>query len=102
MHGAVTLEVTGPTFFSSGDEGAFFDWLGRIGCVERVRGEGDTLNMHFKSVPVSNTDLRELVALFHRYRLDKSPLKQFLSADNAAWFRDNLQAYWHTDIFGGS
>ena len=98
--GTATLQVSGPVFFSSGDEDAFFDWLGRIRCIQEVRGEGDGLQILFESVAVSDPDLRELIAVFHRYRLDPAPLKQFLSAENGGWFRDDPQAYWHSDIFG--
>jgi hypothetical protein len=101
VQGTATLEVNGLRFFSTGDEDAFFDWLGRIRCVEAVRGEGEMLHVLFKAAAVSDPDLRELIALCHRYRLDSSPLKQFLSAENAGWFRDDPHAFWHTEIFGG-
>jgi hypothetical protein len=100
VQGTATLQVRGPRFFSSGDEDVFFDWLGRIRCVEEVRGEGEALQVLFKSAAVSDPDLRELIAVFQRYRLDPSQLKQFLTAENAGWFRDDPQAYWHSDIFG--
>jgi len=100
MQGAATLVVTGPTFFSPGDEGIFFDWLSRIGCIETVRGERHLLYVLLKPRPVPDLDLRELIAIFHRYRIDKSPLKQFLSAENAGWFRDDSHSYWYADIFG--
>jgi hypothetical protein len=102
VKGAATLVVKGPTYFSAGDERSFFEWLDRIPCIERVRGEGDGLQVLLKPAPVSDASLRELIAVFHRYGLDKLPLKQFLSAENAGWFRNDPQAYWHADnIFGG-
>lgn len=101
MQGTVTLVVNGPTYFSSGDEGVFFGWLNRISCVERVRGKADALHVLLKPAPVSEADLRELISLFHRYRLNTSALAQLLTTENASWFRDDHTAYWHDGVFGG-
>jgi hypothetical protein len=37
-----------PLYFSDGDEDAFFAWLEHFGCLDPVRGEGDTLHVLLK------------------------------------------------------
>ena len=95
-----TLVSNGPLYYSQGDEDAFFAWLQHIGCVNRVRGEGATLHILLKTRTVSDAELRELIALFHRYQLEKRPLAQFLTTENRAWFRDDEGSYWYRDVFG--
>jgi hypothetical protein len=70
--------------------------------VESVRGEGEKLHVRLKPRTVSDAELRELIALFHRYQLDKRPLAQFLTGGNRAWCRDDDRAYWRRDVFGAN
>jgi hypothetical protein len=95
----VTLVVGELSCFSQGDEDAFFDWLNGLGCVADVRGVGRQLLITVEENDLPDTDLRELIALFHRYNVDKKQLAQFVTPANASWFRDDDQMYWHRDVF---
>jgi hypothetical protein len=95
----VTLIVGELRYFSQGDEDAFFDWLNGIGCVADVRSVGRQLLISVEENDLPDSDLREIIALFHRYGVEKKPLAQFLTAANAKWFRDE-EAYWYRDVFG--
>ncbi|WP_313282325.1 hypothetical protein [Stenotrophomonas indicatrix] len=37
------LEAKKVYFFSRQDEGFFFEWIGRIGCIKNVVGRGDAI-----------------------------------------------------------
>ncbi len=57
-------------FYSPEDETAFFGWLERITCISRVEGAGDEILLCVPRTRVSASSLRELIALFARYKLD--------------------------------
>lgn len=96
----ITLTAKEVTYFSQGDEEAFFAWLNRIGAVSGARGVGNELLITIKDATISDPDLRELIGLFHRYNIEKKQLGQFVTEKNSSWFRDNLRAFWHSEIFG--
>jgi hypothetical protein len=90
--------VRGPVYFSPGDEKAFFDWLLSIPCVETVDGEGYDVHIRLKRPP-GNSDLRELIAVLFRYRMNMQPLAAFRTTRNMAWFDDRAK-FWHSGVFG--
>ena len=95
----VTLVVGELACFSQGDEEAFFDWLNGIGCVADVRNVGRQLLISVEENDLPDADLRELIALFHRYGVDKKQLAQFVTPGNANWFRDDETMFWHNEVF---
>jgi hypothetical protein len=48
---------------------------------------------------IAATSLRDLVALFARYRIGMRQLRQFCTPSNRRWFR-NPQAFWFKKVFG--
>ena len=95
----LTRNPDGP-YYSEGDERAFFEWLNRIRCVERVGGSGPGLQIHVRGQKVSSTCLRELIALFSRYHVPMGQLAQFESASNRRWFKDP-EMFWYGAVFLG-
>jgi hypothetical protein len=81
------LIVRGPTYFSPGDEKAFFDWLHSISCVEQVQGQVRDLHVKLKR-PASKSDLTELAALLKRYKMSAAGLSSLKTARNADWFAE--------------
>jgi hypothetical protein len=96
----LTQMDTGVYFYHLNDERAFFEWLGRIPCVERYEGEGRRgLVVYLKRKPRKD-ELRELLALCQRYRVNSiRQLAKFETARNRSWFCDP-QKYWHSAVFG--
>jgi len=92
------LIIRGPRYFSHGDETAFFAWLESIPCVDDVKGRLKDLHIRLKRPP-SNADLRELIALLYRYRMNMKPLAAMKTPSNAKWFDDESK-YWHAKVFG--
>jgi hypothetical protein len=88
------------TYYSQGDEEAFFTWLKGIACVSDVQGKGRHLHITIDDARVGPAELRELIGIFHRYKIQKKQLARFVSEENKSWFRDNKNAYWHEDVFG--
>jgi hypothetical protein len=92
------LVATGVRYGSQGDEDVFFHWLARIGCVGEPWGRVRDLYIPIVSDPTDD-ELRELIALFHRYAVDLRQLATFETRANRAWFR-KPEAYWHEGVFG--
>jgi len=84
-------------FFSIGDEAAFFGFAGGIKAVRDVTGVRDEIVLIVVPRP-SEASLRDLIALFHRFSVDKGELRQFCSAKNRRWFRDP-RAFWFKKVF---
>ena len=95
----LTRMDTGVRFFHANDERAFFEWLSRIPCVESYAGNHDEgLVVKLKRRP-GNDDLRQLLALCHRYGVDMRQLAKFATPKNRDWFCDPGK-YWHRAVFG--
>ena len=93
------LELKRVRFYSDADESAFFTFVRSIKAVQEVGGSGDAILLHVIARP-SQQSLRDLVALFERYRSRRmSQLAQFRSPANEAWFADPAQ-FWHKKVFG--
>jgi hypothetical protein len=93
------LEARRVRFFSQRDEDAFFEWLDKLSCVKGYVGRGDALHISINRAAVDEDNLRELLALFHRYGVDMKQLRMFDSDDFSEWFRDS-RAYWFDSVFG--
>ena len=90
---------TGVYFYHRNDERAFFEWLGRIPCVERYAGEGHRgLVVYLKRRPRKD-ELRELLALCQRYGVDMRQMAKYETARNCHWFCDP-EKYWYPAVFG--
>ncbi len=87
-------------FFSRKDEDAFFAWIKSIECIDNIIAKGDELYLNIVSIHLHDQDLRDLLALFYRYKIDMKQLGQFLNKNNSLWFFKNKKAYWHTRVFG--
>jgi hypothetical protein len=92
------LIARGPRYFAYGDEKAFFGWLESIPCVASVGGRLRDIHIKLKRQP-GDSDLRELIALFSRYRMNMRRLAVYRTARNAHWF-DDPKMYWHAKVFG--
>ncbi len=87
-------------FYSQNDEASFFRWARLIKCVSKIEGIGSTVRLHVRG-RVTNEDLRDLLALFCRYKVGMEQLRQFKTERNEEWFC-NVKAYWYSRVFRGS
>ena len=94
----VTLRAHRLSFFSQTDETAFFHWLGLLKDVAVGRGDGDTIFIDVHSNKIDDEQLRELIALFHRYRIDMRQLLVFENRSNKGWLRAK-EAYWYEAVY---
>ena len=93
-----TLECKRVIFYSPADEAAFFRFAESIKAVRRIEGVRDAIMLHVTS-RISHESLRDLIALFERYRIRRmSQLAQFLSSSNRSWFADP-KSFWHKNVF---
>lgn len=84
-------------YFSQLDEDHFFNWIQQIRCVDSIEGG----IIQIDSDNVSESDLRNLLAIFSRYGLPMSSLSHFETSRNRSWFRDR-DKYWYEGVFGGA
>jgi len=94
----IELEASKVWFYSRNDEAAFFEWLKKIPCVRKVEGSGASIYIAVEIENVSDKDLRELLAIFHRYAISMKQLVVFDCDKFASWFRDK-RAYWYASVF---
>jgi hypothetical protein len=96
----VVLVCKRVVFYELKDEEAFFEWIAKIKCVVKCEGEQANIYLHIKSNKISDANLRDLLALFFRYKINMKQLAVFLHDQNKSWFFDNVQMYWHKKLFG--
>lgn len=65
------------------------------------RRQSGCVFIYLKSKKVSDVCLRELIALFHRYKIDTQLLAIFLSGKNKIWLK-NDKAFWYKNMFKAS
>ena len=80
----IELECKRVVFYSPKDETAFFAWAGAIPAVVSVEGRDQRIVFAVKSKRVPGSSLRELLALFRRYRISMYQLAQFRNVNNEA------------------
>jgi hypothetical protein len=96
----IYLTCKAVSFYSHKDEDAFFAWIKKIKCIEKFEGAGDELYLDLVDRRLTDTDLRELIGLLYRYKIDMKQLAQFLTPKNKHWFYDNPKGFWHRRVFG--
>nr|WP_297531798.1 hypothetical protein [uncultured Roseateles sp.] len=94
----VFLEATGVRFYSQYDESVLFNWFRSLPCVEKLEGRGLTLYVAVRPSAIDEDALRELLALFHRYSIEKRQLAHFDRPEFAEWFRDP-NTFWFSEVF---
>ena len=73
----------------------FFQWGKSLPSF--LRWDQDTLVI--KGNILSDRLLKEVIALFHRYKVPMSQLRAYETAKNKAWLNDP-QKYWHQSVYG--
>lgn len=84
-------------FWSRLDEKSFFEWLKSIPAVKRIVGTKNGLEISLET-PLDEPNLRDLIAVMHRYGIDKKCLRDFCTPDNEKWFKDP-EKYWYKSVF---
>lgn len=95
----VTLVCKAVSFYSGTDEDMFFAWIKKIPSITKFDGAGDELYLHINNNAISDDDLRELIALFYRYKIDMTQLRIFLNDSNKEWFEGKPRGYWYKKVF---
>ncbi len=87
-------------FYSQRDQEIFLEWVSRLDCIQQVSGSGNELLLHLGSNMPADWQLRELIGLFYRYKIDMSQLSIFLTDENKIWFcNQDSKEFWYQDIF---
>lgn len=93
----VRLSCGGTRFGSCLDEKHLFTWAEELSCFERW----DSDTMVLRTGDISEEELRELLALFWRYRIPMRQLAQFETDSNRHWF-SSPTTYWYGQVFEGN
>ena len=96
----IILKCKAVKYYSQLDEDAFFEWVNKIGSIVKYDGYSDVLHLHVKGNLIPDQDLREIIGLFHRYKINMAQLSVFLNQSNEKWFLDKPKGYWHKKVFG--
>jgi prevent-host-death family protein len=93
---ARTLVLRCVGFYSRADEHAFFARLDTLACVESYEGVGLDLRVMLKPGPLDEDAADQLMALFARYELRKSPepLRPVTSHKAFRSWLDDPNGYW--------
>jgi hypothetical protein len=98
--GQVRLIANNLHWFSDHDEAAFFEWLDKISCVENYNGQENVLNITINEIELDDNCLREIIALFYRFKQEMTQLAVFRDDAKRPWFSNNRQAFWYKKVFG--
>lgn len=63
--------------YSSKDEEAFFEWVAKIDCIEKIDGVGSEIYFYVVSNDIFASDFDDIYGLFARYGIDREQLKVF-------------------------
>lgn len=64
------------------DEDAFFEWINKIDCIAKTSATGRELYLHICADVIHDYDLRDILGLFSRYKIDMQQLARFLTNTN--------------------
>lgn len=82
------------TYYSPLDEAIFFSWIKKIKCIEKFEGARDELYLDLVDKELGYEDMKNLIALFYRYKIDMTQLAEFVNTDNKDAFDP-----WRRKIF---
>lgn len=82
-------------FYSMNDEAIFFEWIKKISCIQSFSGSGDELYLDLVDKELSYDDIKDLIALFYRYKINMKQLSSLLNEKNKEAFLP-----WKREIFG--
>jgi hypothetical protein len=98
-HKTIQLLCKRVKFYALKDEDAFFEWIKKIKCIKNISAIGNELSLDLPHL-ISDDDLRDILALFYRYKIDMHQLFIFLNDTNKSWFYEGNKGYWYDNVFG--
>ncbi len=69
-------------YYSILDEEVFFYWISKIKCIEKFEGAGDELYLDLVDRELDYSDMKDLIALFFRYKINMKQLARFVNDKN--------------------
>lgn len=90
MGNAIKLICKRVIFYSQIDEDLFFEWIKRISAIVDIKGVVDEIHLYISDCNLDSTSLRELNALFKRYKINRKQLQVFLNDGNKHWLAELL------------
>ena len=96
----VTLICKRVYYYSPTDKELFFEWISRIPSIKSFEGVHDELHLFVENSEIPDQDLREIISMFYRYKIDMKQLQIFLNPKNKSWFHGTGRGYWYKKVFG--
>jgi len=90
-------------YYSDFDKEGFFEWIDKIKAIVEIEKKDKELYLYFKSKRITDQDLRSLIGLFRRFKIDMKQLKIFVNERNKKWLTHGgktTKGYWYKAIFG--
>lgn len=69
-------------FYSKLDEDMFFEWIKKINCIKSFEGAGDEMYLDFVESELSYDDMKDIISLLYRYKVDMTQLQPFVNQQN--------------------
>ena len=85
-------------FYSQNDEASFFEWISKIKGIKKWEGARDEIHLYLPKSTTSNKCLRDLIALFYRYNIDRRQLQQLLNDKNRQLY-ENFKPGGHHNVY---
>jgi len=82
-------------FYSMNDEAMFFEWIKRISCIKSFEGARDELYLDLVDRELTYDDIKDLIALLYRYKIDMKQLAVLRTPNN-----EGAIIPWKKQIFG--
>ncbi len=71
-------------YFSKLDEEMFFAWIASISCIEKFEAAHDELYLDLVDKELSYDDMKHLIALLYRYKINMQQLQPLITENNKA------------------
>lgn len=85
----IIIVCTPLKFYAQNDENAFFEWLKKFSCIDKIKGIGKELHLYVSTNDIPFDELQDLYAIFKRYKLENiEQLQIFKNEKNKEWFED--------------
>lgn len=81
-------------YFSKLDEDMFFAWIKSISCIEKFEAAHDELYLDLVDKELSYDDMKNLMALLYRYKINMQQLQPFITENNKTAMKG-----WEKQIF---
>jgi len=99
MSKQIYLTLRGVRTYYMHDEDCFYECIYKLKSIINMEGAGPEMYLDFASKKIPDDELKALIGLFYRYKVDMKQLQMFVNKSNEKWVKDK-KGYWYRRMFG--